>query len=222
MKKNLLVYISLLVITALLAACNSATPTPAPAAATTAVVSTESQPTETAATAVPQAASPCPVGTWALTDFSTYMLSLQQNLTTLTQNEYSFSNNSYSGLATFVFNDDHTASFSGDNFNQSMTMSANMSGTALEIPMTISINGTSTAKYSIDGDKISYTDQDAGNLVVNVDVMGSASTLDQGMLGQPGTVQLYQFACPDPNTLTLKVIAVQDMDLAPLTLTRVQ
>jgi hypothetical protein len=39
-------------------------------------------------------------------------------------------------------------------------------------------------------------------------------------MGESGTTRLYQYTCSG-DTLSLKVIAVENMDLAPLTLTRI-
>jgi len=163
-------------------------------------------------------AADCPVGEWQLTDFAPYMSSLQQNLTALTDNEYTFSGNEYSGSAQFDFGNNLTAKFSAEKFTQKFTMSTS----GIDIPIIIEINGSSTSEYAIEGDQISFSNQDAGDLIVNVDIMGSPSTLDESLLGEPGTVKIYQYACPNPDTLTLKVIAVEDMDLEPLTLTRIK
>jgi hypothetical protein len=181
-----------------------------------------SQPAEAVQTTEAPAVAACPIGTWNMSDFISYILSMQQNLSSMTNSEYTFKDTVVSGNAQFVFNEDQTAVFRGDNFTESFTMSVNPSGTAMDIPITIQINGSSTSKYSIDADKISFSDQDSGDLVINVDIMGSVIPMDQGLLGQPGTVQLYQFACNGTDTLTLKVIAINDMDLEPLTLTRAQ
>lgn len=162
-------------------------------------------------------AAGCPVGEWQLTDFAPYMSSLQKNLTTMTDNEYTFSDNEYSGSAQFDFGNNLTAKFSAENFTQKFTMSTS----GIDIPIMIEINGSSTSEYAIEGDQISFSNQDAGDLIVNVDIMGSPTTLDESLLGEPGTVKIYQFACPNPDTLTLKVIAVEDMDLQPLVLTRI-
>lgn len=161
-------------------------------------------------------AAGCPVGEWQITDFAPYMTSLQQNLTAMTDNEYAFSGNEYSGSAQFDFENDLTAIFSAENFTQEFTMSTS----GIDIPIIIEINGSSTSEYAIVGDQISFSNQDAGDLIVKIDIMGSPSTLDENLLGEPGTIKLYNSNCPNPDTLTLKVIAVEDMDLAPLTLTR--
>jgi hypothetical protein len=159
----------------------------------------------------------CPFGEWQLTDFAPYMTSLQQNLTAMTDNEYAFSGNVYSGSAQFDFENDLTAKFSAENFTQKFTMSA----AGIDIPIIIEINGSSTSEYSVERDQISFSNQDAGDLIINISVMDSPSTIDESLLGEPGTIKLYQYACPNPDTFILKVIAVEDMDLAPLTLTRI-
>ena len=72
-----------------------------------------------------------------------------------------------------------------------------------------------------DPDKITLQDQDLGDYVITIDISGSPTNMDTSLFGDPGTTKLYQFSCPDTNTLSLKVIAVEDMDLAPLIFTRV-
>ena len=125
----------------------------------------------------------------------------------------------FTGKANFTFNSDGTAKFSADNFNQKFTLSTDVSGQKLDIPITLNINGSSTAKYSVADNKITFSDQNQGDQKITVDTMGSASSID-GLLGKSGTMQLYQYTCTDANTLSLKVIAVKNVDLAPLTLTR--
>jgi hypothetical protein len=219
--KTLVILAIILVFSLLLSACNAGDATPEiPTGEATSPSVTEAAVATEAATEGASSIAACPVGTWKVTDLMPYMVSLEQNLTAQTGGDFTFSNTSYSGDAEFVFNADQTASFSGADFTESMTMSANVNGASMDIPMTIKINGISTAKYSTDGDKLSISDQDNGSINISIDVMGNSSGIDQGLLGKPGTIQLYQFACPDANTLTLKVIAVENMDLAPLTLTR--
>lgn len=223
MKIKLAAFITILLVLILtLSACNPEATTPAPAGGGTGVEATAAPSgSETSGTESDPAGTiaSCPAGTWTLTDFMPYILSLEQNLSSMTENEYTFSNNTFSGLVTYVFNEDGTASITGDNFNQSLTMSVAVGDQPMDVPITITINGTSTANYSIEGDKISFIDQQPGDMSVNVDVMGSATSMND-LLGQPGTIQLYQFNCPDANTLSLQVIAIEDMVLAPLSLTR--
>lgn len=96
-----------------------------------------------------------------------------------------------------------------------------VNGQNMDIPISMTINGASTAQYSVDGDKISFSNQDQGDFQINVDTMGITTVIDQGLMGNPGTIQLYQYACTDVNTLSLKGIAT-NQDLAPLILTRVR
>ncbi len=222
MKTKLTIIIASLVIILILSACQ---PQPAATPATEEAHSGSAPTVENTQTAeptkVPAVTASCPVGKWQLTDFASYILSMQQNLTQMTESEVSFSNTSNSGSAYFEYRDDKIAVFSADDFSEEFTMLVNMSGTSMEIPVKIDINGTSTATYTISGDTLTYSNQDLGDLSVLVDVMGTSTPLVDGLFGQPGSTDLYQFACPDANTLTLKVIAVETMDLDPLSLTRI-
>jgi len=178
-----------------------------------------------AATAAPTEASAAPgtclVGTWSLTDFGPYMDSIKQNLSANSNNNFTFSNGTFSGSATFVFKVDNTVTLKMDNFTQNITMSMKVKDSTVDIPMILTVNGSSSSDYSVDGDKISFSNQNPGDMKITIDTNGTTSTMDQYMFGEPGTQKLYQFSCPDTNTLSLKVIAVESMDLAPLILTRV-
>lgn len=216
MKRSILVSLSVtLLLMFVLAGCNLPTTASTPEAEEITEEITEALPTSSAETEAPAIGS-CPVGTWNMTDFVPYMNSFLDNLSANTGGDFTFSNSEYSGTARFVFNPDQTVAFSADNFTQSLTMTAS----GMEIPLTVAINGTSRADYSIEGDEITFSGQDNGDLLIMVDVFGSATALDEGLLGQPETVRLYKFFCPDANTLSLKVIAIDDMDLEPIILTR--
>ena len=219
MKNKISAFIAILLVSLfLLAACKPEgtasepadnTDSELPAAETTEV------PTEESAT------NSCPVGSWDLTDFSAYMNSVQQNVNA-SSGDITMTSNDFTGASQIIFNEDQTAVFSAENFTQSFTLTTTAVGQALEIPIILTINGTSTTDYSIDGDKITYSNQNNGDMVISVDTMGSVSTLDQSLFGEPGSIQLYQFSCPDPDTILLDVIAIENMDLAPLTMTRAQ
>lgn len=218
-QKNLFTFLLIVVLLFSLVSCNFGPDmTPIESGEETSTeISTEASAAET----LPSVPGSCLIGTWSLTDFTAYMASLEANIGTMTNNDFVITSGESSGLATFVFNADNTAVFSAENFTQSYTMTTNVSETPVEIPLVITINGTSTSAYSTEGDTISFSDQDNGDIVIAVDVMGSSTDMDQSLFGQPDTVQLYQYACVDANTLSLKVIAIEDMDLDPLILTRV-
>lgn len=162
----------------------------------------------------------CPYGNWQLADFSSYLSSLQSNLNS-SQTTATVSDLGATGTAIMTFNEDGSGSFTADNFVESFTMSIDAGGANMEIPITLTMNGTSTANYTIEGDQITFLDQDPGDLVIVMDLMGEQTTFNTSVMGDPGTVQLYQFSCADANTLSLKVTAVTTMDLAPLILTRI-
>lgn len=162
----------------------------------------------------------CPYGKWQVTNFDSYMQSVMTGINNM-QTEATMTNTGTSGTAYITFNEDGTGSYSAENFINNFTMSFLAGETTMDIPVILTQNGTSTAHFTIDGDKITLDDQDLGDYVITIDISGNTSNMDTSVFGTPGSTKLYQFSCPDANSLTLKVIAVEDMDLAPLTLTRV-
>lgn len=220
MKKKFIISCSVLIIVSLtLTACNlgSRLSTSSTAEANNAYTGAAT----TALTEALAATGNCLVGTWSLTDFGPYMDSIKQNLSAKSNNNFTFSNGAFSGSATFVFNADNTVTLKMDNFTQNITMSMKVKESTVDIPMILTVNGSSSSDYSVDGDKISFSNQNPGDMKISIDTNGTVSTMDQNMFGEPGTQKLYQFSCSDTNTLSLKVIAVESMDLAPLILTRV-
>jgi hypothetical protein len=220
-KKNLLSIVGLIIVCALLTACTSSA-TPQSDTATSGNAEAVATNSVSATEAPAAAAGDCLVGSWNLTDFTSYMDSIKSNISKDSSNDVTFTSGDFSGKATFVFNTDHTSSLVTDNFSQSFSMAMKISDQTMDIPITLTINGTSTSDYSTDADKITFSNQNGGDMLITIDVAGSATTMDQSMFGEPGTQKLYQYACVDANTLSLKVIAIDNMDLAPLMLTRVQ
>ena len=212
--KRLFIVSLIAVLAMILSACGGTVPTVADGA--------EAPTGDVSATEAPAAVETlaCPYGKWQLADFSGYLMSLQNNLNSM-QTSTTVSNLGATGTAIMTFNLDGTGSFTADNFVESFTMSIEAGGANMEIPITLTMNGTSTANYTIEGDQITFLDQDPGDLVIVMDMMGEQDTFSTSVMGDPGTVQLYQFSCADANTLSLKVTAVTDMDLAPLELTRI-
>ncbi len=70
----------------------------------------------------------------------------------------------------------------------------------MDIPISLIINGTSTADYSIDGKNITFSNQNENEILIAIDVAGSVNTMDQSLFGEPGTQKLYQNDCVDANT----------------------
>ncbi len=178
--------------------------------------STDFPDTATVAVATPE----CPYGKWQVTNFDSYMQSVMSGINSF-QADATMTNTGTSGTAYITFNEDGTGSFAAENFINNFTMSISAGDSTMDFPVILTQNGTSTAHFTIDGDKITLDDQDLGDYVITIDISGSTSNMDTSVFGTPGSTKLYQFSCPDTNSLTLKVIAVEDMDLAPLTLTRV-
>jgi hypothetical protein len=213
---SILAILVVLIAAFMLAACSSNSSEATQAGGSTSAAS------ETAATSAPASDESCLVGTWQLTDFSAYMTSIEQNTASDSGGDMTMKSGDFSGSATWTFNADKTADFAADTFQQDFTMTTTAAGNPMDIPISLKINGTSSADYSIDGDKVTFSNQKQDSLNISVDVMGTSSPVDTSLMGNPGTVQLYQFNCVDANTLSLKVIAVENVDLAPLTMTRVK
>jgi len=209
--KHLFIITLIAIMTMVLSACDTPAPVDTPAE------SGGDTPADAPAAA---AAVACPYGKWQLSDFSSYLSSLETGLNS-SQDTTTVSDLGATGTAIMVFNEDGTGSFTAENFVESFTMNIDAGGSIMEIPITLTMNGTSTANYTIEGDQITFLDQDPGDLVIVMDMMGEQTTFNTSVMGDPGTVQLYQFSCADANTLSLKVTAVTTMDLAPLELTRI-
>ncbi len=160
----------------------------------------------------------CLVGRWTLSDFSSYFNSINNLLPA--NAGVSVTGGDYTGSAIFDFGADGNGSFIADNFSQNYTVNIDAGGNPMEIPTSLVVNGTATMKYTVEGDEITFSDQAYGDTTIQLTMMGSTTNLENNLLGDPGTIKVYQYSCVDANTLSLKVIAV-DADLAPLILTRV-
>lgn len=171
------------------------------------------------AQAQPVTAAPCFIGTWNLTDFSSYMQSIEQKAST--GSDISIASKDFMGSVVFTFKNDDTAQMDASKFTQSFTLTTTAAGQKLDVPIILTIDGTSKARYTVQGDQLSFSAQDNSALTITIDAMGNTSTVDEGLFGKADTAQLEQFACPDANTLTLKILSA-GLDLAPLTLTRSQ
>jgi hypothetical protein len=191
--------------------------TPQPSLEATTIATEAGVPT-TAAPATAGSGSDCLVGKWLLTDFTSYFASIQA-AASANNSGMSITNDGVSGKADFTFNQDGTLVLSADNFNQKFTINASANGSTIKIPASVLINGSSNAKYTLKGDQITISDQQAGDLKITITVMGNNTDATNAMLGEVGAMTLYQYACSDADTLSLKVVAIQQ-DFAPLTLTR--
>lgn len=187
----------------------------APTAAPTRQPSPLSPATEPAAT---QAASgDCLVGKWLLTDYTSYFSSIQAKASA--SGDVTITNDGLSGQAWFEFGPDGKASITADQFSQSFTLNTTAAGATVTVPASVLINGRATSDYSVSGDQITFSNQSDGDLKTTITVMGSSTDEANQFMGQPGSTTLYQYTCVDADTLSLKVIAV-DQDFNPLTLKR--
>jgi hypothetical protein len=182
--------------------------------------------TDSAPTAVPAALSSMPpadclVGKWQVSNYPEYIASLTNATPSGASGGFTINDHGSSGTIQMNFKTDNSVSFTADQFSESLSMVTNANNTAMEIPIEIKENGTSTSKYSVDGDQISFTDQDQGDFTYEISILGQPSPMDGSLFGSSGSVVVYQYECPNENTLSLKVISI-DRDLAPLEFTRVR
>lgn len=213
--KRFILSLSVLTIVVLLLSACSGSTTPTGGGEPSAPGSSTEAPAS--ATEIPAASTPdCPYGKWKVTNFDTYMQSVTASISSMAS-DVTVSNTTTTGDAYLTFNEDGSGSFMADNFIVNFTMEIS----SMALPVVLTQNGTSTAHFTISGDQITLEDQDMGDYTILMDMAGTTSNLDFNVLGNPGEVQLYQFSCPSADTLSLKVIAVDDMDLAPLELIRV-
>ena len=208
-RNPLLIFFSILTVALLLSACSlPGTPTGG---------STPTSVPEPISTTSPGS---CLVGNWQVTNYPEYISSLSNAFPSDSAGGFTINDHGSTGTIQISFNADNTASFTADNFTESMSMNATNNGTTLDIPIEIKENGTSTSNYSVDGDQISFSNQVQGDFTYDITIMGQPSALDGSLFGSSGSVTVYQYQCLDANTLSLKVIAV-NRDLAPLQFTRV-
>jgi hypothetical protein len=211
---NFLLFSLTVVLTLVLSACNLPIPSTGSGTATESPVATASS------QAVSSGVS-CLVGTWQVSNYPEYVSSLTNALPSGSSGGFTISDHGSTGTIQMAFNADNTASFTADNFTESMSMDTAANGTMMDIPINITENGTSTSTYSVSGDQISFSNQVQGNFTYNYSMMGSPSALNGSLFGASGSVTVYQYQCLDANTLSLKVIAI-NRDLAPLKFSRVQ
>jgi hypothetical protein len=157
-----------------------------------------------------------------MADFMPFVNSLQDSMNTTTGATFSIENYQSSGLANITFNADNTAEFTAEEYVQTYTLVTEISGQRMEFENRMTINGYATADYLAEGDTITYSNQDNSTMVIMMETMGTETELDQSLFGEPETLQLYQYSCPDANTLALKVIAIENMDPDPFIMTRVR
>jgi len=162
----------------------------------------------------------CYVGTWKMGDFSVYIESLKNSMETGGAT-VTITAEAYTGSDQFVFNADGTATYTATNFEQKFTINRTSGGKTVSIPVAIDENGTSTSTYTVSGNQLSFTNQDASKLKATINAMGTSTTMDESLLGKPGTVSVYDFSCPDANTLTLKVDSTKMSNLAAFNLIRI-
>jgi hypothetical protein len=208
--------ILLVVLMLVISACGSSTVTP--------TASSPSSPSGSSGTSVAgsssSASGTCYVGTWKMGDFSVYIQSLKSSMETGGA-KVTIDTQAYTGTDQFVFNSDGSASYTATNFEQKFMINRTANGKTVSIPVAIDENGTSTSTFTVSGDQLSFTKQDASGLKATLNAMGTTTTMDTSLLGKPGTVSVYTFTCPDANTLTLQVVSTKTSALGAFTLIRI-
>ncbi len=186
-------------------------------------VTPEAEPMETAApTEAPAEPGACLVGSWNMTDFRPFVNSLQDTMNAASGGQnFTIENYQSTGVANMTFNADNTAEFSAEEYVQSYTLVTNISGQSMSFENQLTMNGLGTANYLVEGDTITFSNQDNSGWTILMETLGTVTELDQSLFGEPESIQLYQYSCPDANTLALKVIAIDNMDPDPFIMTRV-
>lgn len=218
---TLLRMLSLFILAALLlSACNFPLFSPTSDVSTDDLSSTESpsQPTDQNDAPAGSTNDNCLIGRWQVTDFSAYFDSIKSSLPA--DSDLTITNSVNSGTAIFEFDADGVTTFSGEQFNQSFTVSSTVSGLPLEIPVSILVDGPSKGHYSLTGDRISFHDVEYDNTTIDISVMGSSTRIEDTPLNTEGETDLYTYTCEN-DSLWLKLISV-DLDLAPITLIRIR
>ena len=151
-------------LTVALAACSTATPTATiapvvntlPAAAVTPLQET-AMPAATAMASTQPAASggSCLVGTWKISDATELILSAASAINAQGGLVTIGNVSTVTGTAQLILNADGTATLTADNFNENLT--ATVSGQ--NFPITVSFQGQESGTYSADGSNITFSGQ---------------------------------------------------------------
>jgi hypothetical protein len=203
-----------------------ATPTPTLAALSAAGTADPGVENTPAATSAPTAAEPtsdnsaaaCLIGKWQLSDFSAYFRSIQSNIES-TASDITVTDLGQTGTAYFTFNADGSGAIQAEDFSQSFSMAVNAGGSSMEIPAAVTLNGVASSDYSVSGDTITFANQQYDTFMMDIDVMGSTTTMTPDFFGSADETAAFTYTCAG-NTLTWDVI-LSSLDLAPVTLKRV-
>jgi len=163
--------------------------------------------------------SNCLIGTWNLTDFSFYLNAYKSYLEAT--GSVSISSEPGTGTARIVFSSDGTATFTAAKLEQKFTVTQTAGGKSVKRSVAVDIDGAGSSKYSVNGDQISFSDQDISSLNTIITEMGITAPDTFNLMGKAGTIKTYYFSCPDANALNLNEVSTQGKtDLAPITFTR--
>ena len=212
-------------LTVALAACSAATPTAtsapdmstlpaatAPMQETTLPAATAMATTQAASTA---AGGSCLVGTWKISDAVDLIISATSSLTQQ-GGPLTIGDISVSGDAQLSLNSDGTVTLTANNFNENFT--ATVSGQAY--PITVTLQGQESGTYTTDGSNITFSGQPQATMQETITLLGNTTNVSDDLLDTSNITSSYPYSCPDNNTLNLQ-IADPSITTTPLVLARV-
>lgn len=202
---------SILVLLAILplAACSlpgSSTPEPTPAAV---VPVTPGIPTDAASPEIDL----CLVGEWKVVNMSAYMITAME--AAYIQLEYQFS----SGQALYVFSTDGVFLIQADQRSENYVMKFDSGGVVVDVPISVSIDGFGSARYSASGGRVEFTNMSSSGLVFETTVFEETQSMDFWAADDPSATAVFLYECVGADTLHLTP-PINDYAVFPVVLER--
>ncbi|MEZ0396063.1 MAG: hypothetical protein ABWK53_06505 [Anaerolineales bacterium] len=143
------------------------------------------------------AIDPCLVGEWRLVDMSAYMITAMESADI--QVEYEFS----SGQAFYVFSVDGIFLIQADQRTENYVMKFDSGGTVTDIPISISIDGVGSARYSASDGQVTFTNTSSSGLLFELSVLGESQYIDFWAIDESGAETVFLYECIGTDTLHL-------------------
>ncbi len=140
---------------------------------------------------------PCLVGEWKVVDMSAYMITAMEAADI--QLEYQFS----SGQALYVFSVDGVFLLQADQRSENYVMKFDSGGVVLDVPISVSIDGFGSARYSASGGRLEFTNMSSGGLVFEATVFDDTQNMDFWAADDPSATTVFLYECIGADTLHL-------------------